>query len=234
MTVAGIAGTLLSLFVLAGAVSSVIMDKLVGVFGRFTGAAALAITLIGNIIIASATSVAMFTIGIFVFGFGWCLVIPVINLECGNVTNKAGLAMVASLVMVAMNLGNFLASYYMGAVFGIVGNDPTMCLWALASWLWCGLYSICAIRLGARVSIPLWTRPLSQKLIPPCKALISHSRRRGREVGIRNIYNACAVARRRIHCHAHQFLVTAGGPSYWSWYEALCEGRHPRESGRRS
>ena len=36
--------------------------------------------------------------------------------------------MVASLVMVAMNLGNFLASYYMGAVFGIVGNDPTMCL----------------------------------------------------------------------------------------------------------
>ncbi len=128
MTVAGIAGTLLSLFVLAGAVSSVIMDKLVGVFGRFTGAVALVITLIGNIIIASATSVAMFTIGIFVFGFGWCLVIPVINLECGNVTNKAGLAMVASLVMVAMNLGNFVASYYMGGVFSIVGNDPTMCL----------------------------------------------------------------------------------------------------------
>ena len=128
MTVAGIAGTLLSLFVLAGAVSSVIMDKLVGVFGRFTGAVALVITLIGNIIIASATSVVMFTIGIFVFGFGWCLVIPVINLECGNVTNKAGLAMVASLVMVAMNLGNFLASYYMGGVFSIVGNDPTLCL----------------------------------------------------------------------------------------------------------
>lgn len=128
MTVAGIAGTLLSLFVLAGVVSSFLMDKLVGVFGRFTGAVALVITLIGNIIIASATSVAMFTIGIFVFGFGWCLVIPIINLECGNDTNKAGLAMVASLVMVAMNLGNFLASYYMGAVFSIFGPDPTTCL----------------------------------------------------------------------------------------------------------
>lgn len=128
MTVAGIAGTLLSLFVLAGVVSSFLMDKLVNVFGRFTGAVALVITLIGNIIIAFATSVAMFTIGIFVFGFGWCLVIPVINLECGNVTNKAGLAMVASLVMVAMNLGNFLASYYMGGVFSIFGPDPTTCL----------------------------------------------------------------------------------------------------------
>ena len=127
-TVAGAAGTLLSVFVLAGAVSSVFMDKLVKGLGKFTGAFALAITLIGNVIIANANSIPMFTIGILVFGFGWCLVIPVINLECGNVTNKAGLAMVASLVMVAMNLGNFVASYYMGAVFSFVGNDPSMCL----------------------------------------------------------------------------------------------------------
>ena len=118
-TVAGIAGTLLSVFVLAGVVSSVLM---------FTGAGALVITLIGNVIIANANSVPLFTIGILVFGFGWCLVIPVVNLECGNVTNKAGLAMVASLVMVAMNLGNFVASYYMGAVFSFVGNNPSMCL----------------------------------------------------------------------------------------------------------
>ena len=88
----------------------------------------MAITLIGNLIIANANSVALFTVGILVFGFGWCLVIPVVNLECGNVTNKAGLAMVASLVMVAMNLGNFTASYYMGAVFSIVGPNPSMCL----------------------------------------------------------------------------------------------------------
>lgn len=127
-TVAGIAGTLLSIFVLAGVVSSMLMDKLVRLFGRFTGAAALVITLIGNVIIANSNSVVMFTIGILIFGFGWCLVIPIVNLECGNVTNKAGLAMVASLVMVAMNLGNFAASYYMGAVFSIIGNNPSLCL----------------------------------------------------------------------------------------------------------
>lgn len=127
-TVAGIAGTLLSVFVLAGVVSSMFMDKLVQLFGRFTGSAALVITLIGNLIIANANSVALFTVGILVFGFGWCLVIPLVNLECGNVTNKAGLAMVASLVMVAMNLGNFAASYYMGAVFGVVGVNPSLCL----------------------------------------------------------------------------------------------------------
>ena len=127
-TVAGIAGTLLSVFVLAGVVSSVLMDRLVKVLGKFTGAGALVITLVGNVIIANANSVPLFTIGILVFGFGWCLVIPVVNLECGNVTNKAGLAMVASLVMVAMNLGNFVASYYMGAVFSFIGNNPSMCL----------------------------------------------------------------------------------------------------------
>lgn len=127
-TVAGIAGTLLSVFVLAGVVSSVLMDKLVKALGKFTGAGALVITLIGNVIIANANSVPMFTIGILVFGFGWCLVIPIVNLECGNVTNKAGLAMVASLVMVAMNLGNFVASYYMGAVFSVIGVNPSMCL----------------------------------------------------------------------------------------------------------
>ena len=27
-----------------------------------------------------------------------------------------------------MNIGNFVASYYMGAVFGVVGNNPAMCL----------------------------------------------------------------------------------------------------------
>lgn len=128
MSVAGIAGTLLSVFVLAGVVSSVLMDKLVKLFGKFTGPAALIITVVGNLIISQATSVPMFTVGILIFGFGWCLVIPILNLECGNVTNKAGLAMVASLVMVAMNLGNFVASYYMGFVFQIVGNDPSTCL----------------------------------------------------------------------------------------------------------
>lgn len=127
-SVAGIAGILLSIFVLAGVVSSVLMDKLVKLFGKFTGAFALVVTLIGNIIISQAASVPMFTVGILIFGFGWCLVIPIINLECGNVTNKAGLAMVASLVMVVMNLGNFLASYYMGAVFSFVNNDASMCL----------------------------------------------------------------------------------------------------------
>ncbi len=127
-TVAGIAGTLLSVFVLAGVVSSVLMGKLVKALGKFTGALALVVTLVGNVIIANANSVPLFTVGILIFGFGWCLVIPLINLECGNVTNKAGLAMVASLVMVAMNLGNFAASYYMGAVFSVVGNDPSMCL----------------------------------------------------------------------------------------------------------
>ena len=127
-TVAGIAGTLLSVFVLAGVVSSVLMGKLVKALGKFTGALALVVTLVGNVIIANANSVPLFTVGILIFGFGWCLVIPLINLECGNVTNKAGLAMVASLVMVAMNLGNFAASYYMGAVFSVVGNNPSMCL----------------------------------------------------------------------------------------------------------
>lgn len=127
-SVAGIAGTLLSVFVLAGAVSSMFMDKLVQLFGKFTGPVALCITLVGNIIIANANSVALFTVGILVFGFGWCLVIPVVNLECGNVTNKAGVAMAASLVMVAMNVGNFLASYYMGAVFSVIGVNPALCL----------------------------------------------------------------------------------------------------------
>lgn len=127
-TIAGIAGTLLSVFVLTGVVSSMLMERLVRLFGRFTGPAALAITLVGNLIIANANSVTLFTIGILVFGFGWCLVIPIVNLECGNVTNKAGLALVASLVMVAMNLGNFIASYYMGLVFSFVGTDPSMCL----------------------------------------------------------------------------------------------------------
>lgn len=127
-SVAGIAGTLLSVFVLAGVVSSMFMDKLVKLFGKFTGPAALVITLVGNVIIANANSVALFTVGILIFGFGWCLVIPIINLECGNVTNKAGLAMVASLVMVAMNIGNFVASYYMGAVFAVVGANPALCL----------------------------------------------------------------------------------------------------------
>ena len=127
-TVASIAGILLSVFVLAGVVSSFLMDRLVKALGRFTGAFALVITLVGNLVIANANSVLLFTVGILVYGFGWCLVIPVINLECGNVTNKAGLSMVASLVMVAMNVGNFVASYYMGVVFSIVGDSPSMCL----------------------------------------------------------------------------------------------------------
>lgn len=122
-SVAGIAGTLLSVFVLAGAVGSALLDKFIKGLGKFTGAVMLVVSALGMFIVASADSVAMFTIGICVFGFGWCTVIPMFNFEAANATNKAGLAMIASLLWAFANVGNFLSSYWLMFVYGVTGAD---------------------------------------------------------------------------------------------------------------
>lgn len=122
-SVAGIAGTLLSVFVLAGAIGSALLNKFIKGLGKFTGAAMMIISAIGIYIVAIADSVAMFTIGICVFGFGWCTVIPMFNFEAANVTNKAGLAMVASLLWALANVGNFLSSYWLMFIYDVIGAD---------------------------------------------------------------------------------------------------------------
>ena len=128
-TVAGIAGTLLSVFVLAGALGSALLNKFIKTFGRFNGLVQFLICAIGMFVIAGAHSVAMFTVGICIFGFGWCTAIPTGNLECANLTNKAGLALVASLLWAIMNVGNFFSSYWLAFIYSIVGQNFAMPLY---------------------------------------------------------------------------------------------------------
>ena len=117
-------GVLMSVFVLGGAISSALMDKLMKLFGKFIGPVAIFVAVIGNVIIAMATSIPMFAVGIIVFGVGWCLAIPVMNLDASRGVNEATLSLIPSLIWGLMNVGNFLASYWLG-VLGIIGGSAT-------------------------------------------------------------------------------------------------------------
>ncbi len=127
-SVAGTAGILLSIFVLAGGIASAFLDKFIKVMGRFTGAFCFIVCAAGAAIIAFASSILLFAVGIIVFGFGVCLAQPLFNYECSSVTDKISFTMVASLLMVAMNVGNFAASFWLGAVYSVVGESPSTLL----------------------------------------------------------------------------------------------------------
>ncbi|NTU90051.1 MAG: MFS transporter, partial [Actinobacteria bacterium] len=90
LSVGGMAGTLLSLLTVAGAISTAVTDKFVKAFGKFTGLFAFVIAAAGMVCIGIATSYFMFGLGILLLGFGWILAIPVINLEVGMLTPASG------------------------------------------------------------------------------------------------------------------------------------------------
>ncbi|UWG98243.1 MFS transporter [Dehalobacter sp. DCM] len=119
----GVAGTLLSIFVLAGVVSTVITGPLVKMFKQFSFLAGMVVAMIGCLIVANAMSVAMFTVGILIFGLGYLAVLPIIVLESSTLTNTAGLAWAASLFWIGMNVGNFLCSYWDGFMLKMVNGD---------------------------------------------------------------------------------------------------------------
>ena len=91
---AGTAGTLLGIFTLAGVASTALNGVWVRLFRRWSGLIALCVGFAGIVITAMATSVPMFTIGIIVFGFGYLIMLPLISVELGSLTNAAGLAWV--------------------------------------------------------------------------------------------------------------------------------------------
>lgn len=126
----GVAGTLLSIFVLAGVVSTMVTGPWVKLFKKYSFLVGMAIAMIGCIIVANAMSVAMFTVGILVFGFGYLAVLPLIVLESSTLTNTAGLAWAGSLFWIGMNIGNFLCSYWDGFMLNIGNGD-----WGVAYYI---------------------------------------------------------------------------------------------------
>lgn len=138
-----IAGTILSLMTVSGAVGSYLFGPLFKFFGKFTGSVAFAITAVGILINCFATSIVMFTIGILVIGFGFMLCFPMIQIETANWVTAAAVTTVSSLLVIATNIGQFLGSYWMGflaqfnsavtfaPLVGAIGLIALAVVWAL-------------------------------------------------------------------------------------------------------
>lgn len=151
----GVAGTLLSFFVLAGVVSTIITGPLVKVCKQFSFLVGMAVALIGCIITANAMSVAMFTVGILVFGLGYLVVLPIIVLESSTLTNTAGLAWAASLFWIGMNVGNFLCSYWDGFMLNIGGGS-----WSTTYYI----TGAAVLIIGIVWTIIIWNSPKWKKI----------------------------------------------------------------------
>ena len=121
---AGVAGTLLTVFVLATAIACVFGAQYLKAFGKFTTGLFFIITAAGLGCIAFGNSVVVFAIGMLLVGVG-CTVNFLVNFEISLVTTAAGAAWGASLLMFATNFGNFCSSFFYGILTGITA-DPSM------------------------------------------------------------------------------------------------------------
>lgn len=119
------AGLVMSLFTLSSFMIAGFTDKLIKIFGRFTASFFWAVGAIGIFIIFLGGSNIMFGVGVFLLGLGIGVAV-MCQFECSLISSPAAMAWIASLSMIATNLGNFLGSYWYGLLDAVFAGDMNM------------------------------------------------------------------------------------------------------------
>lgn len=116
------AGVVMSMFTLGSFLIAGFVDKFVKFFGKFTALFFWVLGAIGIFIIVFATNNFMFGLGAFILGLGIGVAVMT-QFECSQISTPAAMAWVASLSMIATNLGNFLSSYWFGLLQVMFGTN---------------------------------------------------------------------------------------------------------------
>lgn len=117
-----VAGVVISMFTLGNCLIALFVDKIVKLLGRFSALLYWVLGAIGIFIIFMATNNLMFGLGSFITGLGLGVAVMT-QLECSQISTPAAMAWVASLSMIATNLGSFLGSFWLGILQGIFGSN---------------------------------------------------------------------------------------------------------------
>lgn len=111
-----LAGILTSLYQLSGIFAGAVFAALLGVFNKKIFSFAAFVCALGYLVMLVAHNPLLYGLGMLLLGIGDLVFFTAVQYAANNATPKEALASTNGLMMAAMNLGAFFASYYLMAV----------------------------------------------------------------------------------------------------------------------
>lgn len=108
---ASVAGSILSLYVLGGAVGSSLSPRLYKKFGRFYVPMTFALVAMGEFLVLIGFNIPIIALGTAFAGFAWYALNPVLMGFVGTASGKVSTPFCTSIVLSATQIGVFLSSY---------------------------------------------------------------------------------------------------------------------------
>jgi len=116
------AGFAFTFFSIGGAVCSIVFGPIYKALQRWTLVVQFVFSIIAMLIILNAGTLWMIFLGMFINGFGLTLV-AILMMDFAKLIKPEAVSYAAGIIIVAMNIGTFFASYFSMAVHAIAGTD---------------------------------------------------------------------------------------------------------------
>lgn len=120
---AAIAATALSLFTVGGALGGLAFGFVFKRFKRFCLTIGYALCGLGVLVILIGTNAITMTVGAFLQGFAYSLVMPALISLVGTITPPSTVAMGISIMMAMMNIAAFISTFYLKILTNIFGEN---------------------------------------------------------------------------------------------------------------
>lgn len=120
---AATAGVVLSIFTLGGLIGGIMFGKIYKLISKYTAPTGMSIIVVGMAIIYFTANVATISLGAFVIGFGFTLVVSSMFMEIGVIVPPSGTNLASGIIMAFLNLVTFLCTFYLALLIKFTGNS---------------------------------------------------------------------------------------------------------------
>ncbi|MCR4435766.1 MAG: MFS transporter [Clostridiales bacterium] len=119
---AAAAGAVLSLWTVGGMAAGAVFGTIVKILKKLVIPVSLVVAVLGLIVVIYAKTLLILTVGAVIIGIAFSLVMPAFMMDVGAMVPPAATAKAISAVMVAINVGGFISTFYIGALIQVTGN----------------------------------------------------------------------------------------------------------------
>lgn len=143
-----LAATIQIAYTVGNMVGGLLFSTFMRLFKRFTIGIDALLAGIGMLILMVAGSVPLMCVGMFIAGFGYCMIMPAVLFIAGQVTKASLVPFATSIVMMLMTLSALIAQPYIMIVAGLAGGD------AIFTPIWVSIVIVAVVGVIALVVNP--------------------------------------------------------------------------------